>query len=94
MADLIGRRQQPTTATLASSTVHCELQWRSEEEDSEEHTEDSASSSSDEREPLHIEAAQQQPSYLASSAGGEPFSNHIGGVTPNHPGKSISYSCC
>ncbi|KZS13479.1 Uncharacterized protein APZ42_021383 [Daphnia magna] len=100
MADLIGRRQQPTTATLASSTVHCELQWRSEEEDSEEHTEDSASSSSDEREPLHIEAAQQQPSYLASSAGGEPFSNHIGGVTPNHPDDSKSgpflsvTSCC
>ncbi|XP_057365537.1 teneurin-a-like [Daphnia carinata] len=80
MADLIGRRHQPTTATLASSTVHCELQWRSEEEDSEEHTEDSASSSSDEREPLHIEAAQQQPSYLNA----EPFNNHV--VAPNHPG--------
>jgi len=88
MAD-IGRRQQPTTATLASSTVHSELQWRSEEEedDSEEHTEDSASSSSDEREPLHIEtAAQQQQCYLAnSSSESQPFSNHIG-VTPNHPG--------
>jgi hypothetical protein len=92
MAD-IGRRQQPTTATLASSTVHSELQWRSEEEedDSEEHTEDSASSSSDEREPLHIETAaqqqQQQCSYLATSSESQPFSsNHIGGVTPNHPG--------
>ncbi|EFX87685.1 hypothetical protein DAPPUDRAFT_235433 [Daphnia pulex] len=91
MAD-IGRRQQPTTATLASSTVHSELQWRSEEEedDSEEHTEDSASSSSDEREPLHIETAaqqqQQQCSYLATSSESQPFSsNHIGGVTPNHP---------
>jgi hypothetical protein len=95
MAD-IGRRQQPTTATLASSTVHSELQWRSEEEEddsAEEHTEDSASSSSDEREPLHIESVaqqqqQQQQCYLANHSESQPFSsssNHIG-VTPNHPG--------
>ena len=96
MAD-IGRRQQPTTATLASSTVHSELQWRSEEEedDSEEHTEDSASSSSDEREPLHIESAaqqQQQQCYLANHSESQPFSsNHIG-VTPNHPGNPSSVS--
>ena len=83
MADLIGRRH-PTASTTIPSTVHCEPQWRSEE-DSEEQTEDSASSSSDEREPLHSEAhqpppQQQQSCYLSSET---PFS---GGVTPNHPG--------